>query len=122
MSPLGIRVMRNCVTGGLPFRYMQPVIPSASRCHSERNEESHKDVLGMPCEILHSAPLRSERHGRGLRSVRNDMVEGCALFGMTWPRAALRSERHGRGLRSVRNDMAEGGLSGNMIHSNVDTT
>ena len=43
-----------------------PVIPSAALsfraqpCHSGRSEESHKVVLGMPYEILHSAPLRSE--------------------------------------------------------------
>ncbi len=46
-------VMRNYAT-------RRTVIPSPSRCHSERSEESHKVVLGMSYEILHSAALRSE--------------------------------------------------------------
>ncbi len=39
---------------------MQAVIMRRTGCHSERSEESHKIVLGMPYEILHSAALRSE--------------------------------------------------------------
>ncbi len=68
MSRLGIRMMRNYATGGLSFRDMRAVIPSAARNLIESS---------WGCRMRFFTPLRSVQNDMAGGSVRDDMTEAA---------------------------------------------